>query len=112
MLVVENRLKCIEFVSYPTLAQTPGADLCNIILDDGLLVWPTFEINIPLDEVLYETFKNAWASDCEWLPIDMNLSADQQPVIQALAPWPGEPSIPESELYKAGRWPPELSDRL
>lgn len=53
-----------------------------MVLDDGLLVSPALGITIPLDEVQYETFKNAWASDCEWLPIDVNLSADRPPVIE------------------------------
>lgn len=59
MIAAENRLKCIEFKSYPTLVRAPAADLFNMVLDDGLLVWPALGITIPLDEVTYETFKNA-----------------------------------------------------
>lgn len=57
MIAAENRLKCIEFKSYPTLARAPAADLFNIVLDDGLLVWPALRITIPLDEVPYQTIK-------------------------------------------------------
>lgn len=49
MISAENRLKCIEFESYPTLARVPVADLFNMVLDDGLLVWPALESTILLD---------------------------------------------------------------
>lgn len=69
MISAENRLKCVEFKSYPTLARAPAADLFNMVLDDELLIWPALGITIPLDEVPYEAIINAWASDSERPPI-------------------------------------------
>lgn len=111
MTAADNRLKCIEFKFYPTLARAPIADLFNIVLDDSLFVWSALGITITLDEVPYETIKNAWASDCKGLPIDVSLSDHRQPVIKERDLWPGEPSILESERCKAGQWPPALNDR-
>jgi len=82
MLATENWLKCVEFKSYPTRARAPAADLFNMVLDDGLLVWPALGITIPLDEVPYEALKNAWASDSERLPMDVNPPAERPPVIE------------------------------
>ncbi|WED82628.1 hypothetical protein PYU99_06720 [Aeromonas media] len=98
MIADENRLKCIDFEPNPTLARAPAADLFNMVLDDGLLVWPALGITIPLDEVPYEAIKNAWASDSESLPIDVDLPADRPPVIEEHNLWPDEQSTPESDL--------------
>ncbi|WP_447830362.1 hypothetical protein [Aeromonas salmonicida] len=98
MISAENRLKCVEFKSYPTLARAPAADLFNMVLDDGLLVWPALGITIPLDEVPYEAIINAWASDSERPPIDVDLPADRPPVIEERDLWPDEQSTPENDL--------------